>query len=112
LAEYATHRFVLHNLTPTEHLRHHAAPNEPVIHVFWQIWVALAIVYIVLGGAFLSGALVAYAWYLFAHYAAHHNPEMSPKALARHHLRHHKLSTTNFGVSTTLWDRVFGTISG
>ena len=111
LAEYAGHRFVLHHLAPTEHLRHHAAPNEPVIHVFWQIWTALAVVYMAFGGAFLSGVLVAYAWYLFAHYAAHHGPKMFLKALAKHHLSHHKLSTTNFGVSTTLWDRLFGTMS-
>jgi sterol desaturase/sphingolipid hydroxylase (fatty acid hydroxylase superfamily) len=110
LAEYAVHRFVLHNLVPIEHLRHHAAPSKPIIHVFWQTWAALAIVYFIFGAAFLSGVLVAYAWYLFAHYSAHHNPETFPKALAKHHLDHHKLSTRNFGVSTTLWDQVFGTM--
>jgi len=111
LAEYATHRFVLHYLAPAEHLRHHAAPDAPVIHVFWQIWAAFAIVYEIFGGAFLAGVLVAYAWYLFAHYSAHHNPE-TVATLAKHHLGHHKLSTTNFGVSTTVWDRVFGTMVG
>jgi sterol desaturase/sphingolipid hydroxylase (fatty acid hydroxylase superfamily) len=111
VAEYAVHRFVLHGLAPTEHLRHHAAPKEPVVHVFWQIWAALAVVYAILGGAFLSGVLVAYAWYLFAHYSAHHNPKPLAKTLAKHHLGHHRLATRNFGVSTTLWDRVFGTMS-
>ena len=37
LIEYAVHRFVLHNLTPTQHALHHANPDEPVLTVFWQI---------------------------------------------------------------------------
>ena len=110
MAEYIGHRFVLHNLVPTEHSRHHAAPNDPVIYIFWQIWASFTLIYVIMGDAFLSGVLIAYAWYLFAHHAAHHCPETFPKALAKHHLFHHKLSTANFGVSTTLWDRVFGTM--
>ena|SRR5215212_10229954 len=33
LSEYAVHRFVLHNLTPTQHALYHANPDEPVLTV-------------------------------------------------------------------------------
>jgi sterol desaturase/sphingolipid hydroxylase (fatty acid hydroxylase superfamily) len=110
LAEYAVHRFVLHGIAPREHGLHHANPGEPVLKIFWQIWVCFALVYFIAGIAFLAGALVAYAWYLFAHHCAHHGHKHSRLPLLGHHRSHHKLATRNYGVSTTLWDHVFGTV--
>jgi len=75
LAEYVVHRFVLHGLVPTRHALHHANPDTAVITIFWQIWICFALVYFTAGGAFLAGALVAYAWYLFVHHCAHHGPD-------------------------------------
>jgi hypothetical protein len=34
LAEYAVHRFVLHDLAPREHGLHHAHPDEAVLSIF------------------------------------------------------------------------------
>ena len=34
LAEYAVHRFVLHDLAPREHALHHASPDEAVLTIF------------------------------------------------------------------------------
>src|SRR6202165_216454 len=65
LAEYLVHRFVLHGFAPIEHRLHHANPGDAVLTVFWQIWICFALVYLIAGGAFVAGALVAYAWYLF-----------------------------------------------
>jgi sterol desaturase/sphingolipid hydroxylase (fatty acid hydroxylase superfamily) len=110
LAEYAVHRFVLHAFLPTEHGLHHANPDSPVLTIFWQIWASFALVYLIADGAFVAGALVAYAWYLFVHHCAHHAPDNLPHSLLSHHRTHHKLASRNFGVSTTLWDRVFGTM--
>src|SRR5450631_1453553 len=62
LAEYAVHRFVLHYWAPTQHRIHHAKPSEPVLTVFWQIWIFFAVGYLIAGDAFLAGSLVAYAW--------------------------------------------------
>jgi hypothetical protein len=93
------HRFVLHNLTPTQHALHHANPDEPVLTVFWQIWVCFALVYSIAGGAFLAGALIAYAWYLFVHNCAHHRPGNLPLPLLKHHRSHHRFATRNYGVS-------------
>jgi hypothetical protein len=75
LAEYVVHRFVLHGLVPTQHALHHANPDTAVLNIFWQIWACFALVYLTAGGAFLAGGLVAYAWYLFVHHCAHHDPE-------------------------------------
>ena len=110
VGEYVVHRFVLHNLAPTGHSLHHAHPNVPVVAVFWQIWISFALVYFIAGGDFLSGGLVAYAWYLFVHHCAHHSPGNVPASLLRHHSSHHRFANWNYGVSTTVWDRVFGTM--
>jgi sterol desaturase/sphingolipid hydroxylase (fatty acid hydroxylase superfamily) len=110
LAEYVVHRFVLHYLAPREHGLHHANPNGAVLTIFWQIWICFALVYLIADGAFVAGALVAYAWYLFVHHFAHHCPNKLPLPLLEHHQSHHRFATRNYGVSTTLWDHVFGTM--
>jgi hypothetical protein len=51
-----------------------------------------------------------YAWYLFVHHCAHHSRKHSRFPLLKHHRSHHKFATRNYGVSTTLWDHVFGTV--
>jgi sterol desaturase/sphingolipid hydroxylase (fatty acid hydroxylase superfamily) len=110
LAEYITHRFVLHAIATIQHGNHHAHPQQPIDRIFWQIWLAFAVVYLSASGPVLAGVLVAYAWYLSVHYCAHHNPALLPASLLKHHLDHHKFSRRNYGVTTKIWDRVFGTI--
>jgi hypothetical protein len=56
LAEYVVHRFVLHGFAPTEHRLHHANPDDAVLTIFWQIWICFALVYLIVGGAFVAGA--------------------------------------------------------
>jgi len=60
LAEYVVHRFVLHGFAPTEHRLHHANPDDAVLTIFWQIWICFALVYLIVGGAFVAGALVPF----------------------------------------------------
>jgi sterol desaturase/sphingolipid hydroxylase (fatty acid hydroxylase superfamily) len=110
LAEYAVHRMVLHDLAPTQHRQHHAHPRDRIGTIFWPIWLCFAVVYLLAGGVVLAGALAAYAWYLFVHHCAHHRRDALPSSLVRHHNGHHRYATRNFGVSTTLWDHVFGTV--
>ena len=74
LAEYRVHRFVLHGFAPIEHRLHHANPDGAILTIFWQIWICFALVYLIAGGAFVAGELVAYAWYLFVHHCAHTVP--------------------------------------
>ena len=110
VAEYLTHRFVLHAISPVEHRLHHARPQDGVDKIFWQIWLAFSVVYLTMGGSVLAGVLAAYAWYLSVHYCAHHNPSILPASLVKHHLDHHKFARRNYGVTTRVWDRVFGTM--
>ena len=110
LAEYITHRFVLHAVAPVQHGIHHARPQDAIDMIFWQIWLAFSVVYLTTGGTVLAGALIAYAWYLYVHYCAHHNPAILPASLLKHHLDHHKFARRNYGVTTKVWDRVFGTM--
>jgi sterol desaturase/sphingolipid hydroxylase (fatty acid hydroxylase superfamily) len=110
LAEYLTHRFVLHAIAPVQHGIHHARPQDTIDKVFWQVWLAFAVVDLIVGGAVLAGVLVAYAWYLFVHYCAHHNPALLPASLLKHHLVHHRFANRNYGVTTKCWDRIFGTM--
>ena len=110
LAEYVVHRCVLHGFAPTERRLHHANPDDAVLTIFWQIWICFALVYLIVGGAFVAGALVAYAWYLFVHHCSHHGPDSLPLSLLKHHQSHHRFASRNYGVSTTLWDHVFGTM--
>jgi sterol desaturase/sphingolipid hydroxylase (fatty acid hydroxylase superfamily) len=110
LVEYATHRFVLHAIARAQHGLHHARPQEPIDKIFWQIWLAFGVLNLMAGGATLAGVLVAYAWYLFVHYCAHHNPAMLPASVLKHHRDHHRFANRNYGVTTKLWDRAFGTM--
>ncbi len=66
--------------------------------------------------AFHAGFTAGYMAYDLLHYAIHHGNLKSPwmKALRRHHLIHHsprRGRACKFGVSSTLWDHVFGTYS-
>jgi sterol desaturase/sphingolipid hydroxylase (fatty acid hydroxylase superfamily) len=110
LAEYLVHRFMLHAIAPVQHGIHHAHPKDAIDKIFWQIWVAFVVVYMTTGGEVLAGGLVAYAWYLFVHYSAHHNPALLPASLLKHHLDHHRFANRNYGVTARVWDRVFGTM--
>src|SRR5258708_16549826 len=107
LAEYITHRFVLHAIAPKQHGIHHARPHDAIDKIFWQIWLAFGVVYLTTGGAVLAGALPAYAWYLLVHYFAHHNPAVLPPSLLKHPLHHHRFSNRKHGCTTKAWDRRF-----
>ena len=63
--------------------------------------------------SFFAGFMLGYLIYGTMHYAIHAwNPPCKwMKPLWRnHHLHHYKNEQRGFGVSTTLWDRVFGTM--
>jgi sterol desaturase/sphingolipid hydroxylase (fatty acid hydroxylase superfamily) len=64
--------------------------------------------------AFHSGFVAGYLVYDMTHFATHHLRPLTAwgRQIRRHHLLHHaKDSGHRFGVSTPLWDWVFGTIS-
>jgi len=60
-----------------------------------------------------SGFIIGYLVYDLIHYATHHFPMRRGflKFLKRYHMMHHyKTPDARFGVSSPLWDRVFGTM--
>ena len=131
LAEYLIHRFAYHFEARTEkqkkrryriHGVHHAFPKDkrrlampPIISIS-LVTVLLIILKFTIGSytyGFLSGFVTGYAPYLFMHYILHAYPP--PKNFFRwlwiyHSIHHFKDDTIYFGVSSPLWDFVFGTV--
>ena len=132
LYEYAVHRWVLHrepkgdgfnlpgNLT---HLRHHADPNSlqrlnvqlgeslPVCVVYflaaWGLsgsWQAATHLY--------TGLMAGYFFYEYLDYQAHHGTSRTRlvRYFRKYHLQHHHYdATVRYGVTSPLFDYLFGT---
>lgn len=132
LMEYIVHRFLYHtesntkfifNLQHKAHGIHHQHPIDPTrlampplpglflsgifFLIFWLIHARYAFV-------FFPGFMLGYLSYISLHYAQHRikSPRYGPwKALWKHHKIHHYVDPyVAFGVSTRLWDFVFGTM--
>ena len=131
LAEYLTHRYLYHmdttsptkaRLQYTMHGVHHEYPKDktrlampPILTLF----VASLLFFIFrfsfgnAGFGILAGFVFGYALYLFVHYAIHvySPPKNFLKFWWHHHAMHHyRQEEIAFGVSTTLWDHLVGTM--
>ncbi|KAJ0081430.1 hypothetical protein Patl1_11457 [Pistacia atlantica] len=63
--------------------------------------------------ALFGGGLLGYVMYDCTHYYLHHGQPSSgvPKHLKKYHLNHHfRIQDKGFGITSSLWDRVFGTL--
>lgn len=124
LAEYLIHRFVLHHLPGVAaiHMAHHHAPREligtPTIFSFaafylLAFWPLMHVAGLRPAAAFMAGLLGGYLAYAATHYAVHHLGSGGSSVLRslkrQHALHHHGDSDRNFGVTSGLWDWVFGT---
>jgi sterol desaturase/sphingolipid hydroxylase (fatty acid hydroxylase superfamily) len=124
LVEYLVHRWVYHRYWPFKHYHdmHHA---EPEAQIGAPSFISIALILGFLGapllpfGLFVAGAvscglLLGYTAYVLVHHAVHHwRPKVGSLfyGLRRLHARHHYARTPiNFGVTTSLWDHVFGTL--
>jgi sterol desaturase/sphingolipid hydroxylase (fatty acid hydroxylase superfamily) len=128
--EYVLHRFAFHeargrNYGSREHLGHHARREYSFLRN-WEAWVGVAVVgaALALPGWWVAGALgawslglgfvAAYFTYEGIHALAH---VAAPRTrygrwFRRHHFHHHFAEPLrNQGVTTPLWDRVFGTLT-
>lgn len=136
LFEYLIHRYVFHFMARTNratkfvyliHGNHHEYPRDkqrlfmPPVPSLIAASVVFSVFYLAftLAGAssavfsFFPGFLLGYLLYGSMHYAIHAlNPPFKwMKPLWRnHHLHHYKEQEKGFGVSSTLWDHVFGTM--
>ena len=129
--EYLMHRFIFHWVAGSERARkivyvmhgnHHEYPRDrerlfmpPVPSIILSSLIFL-LQYSILGNnafMFFPGFVWGYLMYGTMHYAIHAwNPPFKwMKPLWRnHHLHHYKNDDMGFGVSTTIWDRAFGTM--
>ncbi len=131
LAEYLLHRFVFHfepqsplgyRIQFMIHGVHHQYPQDPkrlvmppavsliLAVLFWYIFKFSLGIY---AFAFFPGFVAGYIIYDMTHYAIHHfkPPKNKLRYLWKHHLQHHyKNPDKAFGVSSPLWDYVFGTV--
>jgi sterol desaturase/sphingolipid hydroxylase (fatty acid hydroxylase superfamily) len=129
--EYLMHRFAFHWVASSERARkfvyimhgnHHEYPRDrerlfmPPVPSIILASAIFTLQYLLLGHSafmFFPGFILGYLMYGTMHYAIHAwNPPFKwMKPLWRnHHLHHYKNDDLGFGVSTTIWDRVFGTM--
>lgn len=131
LVEYLMHRYLFHmepktpqraKLQYNMHGVHHEYPKDktrlampPIVSAV----IALLLLWLtttLMGEyayAFLPGFVMGYAGYLFVHYITHAYPP--PKNIFKtlwinHSVHHYKAQDKAFGVSSPLWDYVFGTM--
>jgi sterol desaturase/sphingolipid hydroxylase (fatty acid hydroxylase superfamily) len=135
-AEYTLHRFVFHfkPRNPTQeriiflfHGVHHAQPQcktrlvMPPVVTIPMVIIFYGLFSLILGTLFkaqflvnpvAAGTLTGYIIYDLTHYATHHFTMRKGylKFLRKYHMQHHyKTPDARFGVSSPLWDMVFGT---
>ena len=123
--EYLLHRVALHYMPyfSPMHGVHHAAP---LAYVGTPTWISFCVwgsfVFapawwvggLPLATSLTFGVMLGYFWYGLVHHLIHHHRN-SPTGnyfnrLRTWHMRHHYWPNQgNFGVTTSLWDRIFGT---
>jgi sterol desaturase/sphingolipid hydroxylase (fatty acid hydroxylase superfamily) len=129
--EYIMHRFIFHFIAESDraqkivyvlHGNHHHFPRDkerlfmPPVPSLIIASVFFFLFHLAMGQfvfIFFPGFLLGYLLYGSMHYAIHAwNPPFKwMKPLWRnHHLHHYKNDHKGFGVSTTIWDRAFGTM--
>jgi len=125
LIEYAVHRWLFHwkiGFMVRIHDVHHCAPTEPAALPFFcapgalvVLWVVFAMLFGAAAGSyFVAGISAGYFWYALLHHMEHsawiHRPAL--RWLRKRygmHVIHHQRDKRNYGVTTSLWDHVFGT---
>ncbi|MGZ5245840.1 MAG: sterol desaturase family protein [Flavitalea sp.] len=131
LFEYIMHRYIFHMIADSDraqkfiyvlHGNHHHYPRDkerlfmPPIPSLVISTLIFGLMYLIIGTnvlMFFPGFIFGYLLYGSMHYAIHAwNPPFKwMKPLWRnHHLHHYKDDHKGYGVSTTLWDRIFGTM--
>ncbi|MCX7807947.1 MAG: sterol desaturase family protein [Deltaproteobacteria bacterium] len=130
LIEYLVHRFLFHMEARTEkerlrlfllHGYHHEFPNDPMRLVLppigiWPLALVVGLLWSWIFGPYFwpvfGGTAAGYIAYDWIHYYTHHfNPKRGlGRWLKRYHMLHHFDSPNHrFGITSPLWDLVFGT---
>lgn len=139
LAEYALHRFLFHFPVKTNwqerlsflfHGIHHEQPRVKTRLVMAPaVSIPLALIfigffYMVFGlllripawiSPIFAGFILGYVLYDMTHYSTHHFPMRKDyfRMVRQQHMHHHfKTPSQRFGVTSPLWDMIFGTMPG
>jgi 4-hydroxysphinganine ceramide fatty acyl 2-hydroxylase len=123
--EYVLHRWILHgrhSMARQGHAQHHADPtaliSTPIfvmMLLFVIIWALLRLVLSDAVAAFaVFGLYTGYNYFVIVHHWQHHRPQDLARVaylqrLEHLHHSHHTRQIVNFGISTTMWDRLFRT---
>ena len=121
--EYLAHRWIFHGPDSMYQRGHHAHHQFPKGYDSLPFFLPAAILSIIAGllsvvlpagyGLLIAGTIGSgYVAYGFSHFAIHHRRFEQPwirRWAARHHV-HHYHPDSNFGVTSTLWDHILGTL--
>ena len=130
LFEYFMHRYLFHMIVESDgakkfvytmHGVHHEYPRDkerlfmPPVPSLIVASIIFSLMHLLIGWnalSFFPGFLFGYIAYGSMHYAIHaFAPPKFMKALWRnHHLHHYQAPDKGFGVSSVLWDVIFGTV--
>jgi sterol desaturase/sphingolipid hydroxylase (fatty acid hydroxylase superfamily) len=127
LVEYLIHRFLFHikpsRFQYTIHGVHHEYPRDKerlmmppvpglmITLFFYALWWLFTGIHY--APACMAGFLAGYLFYTFVHYLIHAHKPIKPFTFFwAHHLKHHnpQFEHKAYGVSSPLWDWVFGTM--
>jgi len=123
LVEYLVHRFVYHKVPVLKDLHgmHHDRPSDLIGAPIWVSIGSFSAIFFLFAHLFdveiargaITGLIVGYLGYLMVHDAVHRWRLAETSWLRSYrlrHLRHHRYPVPgNFGVTTGVWDIVFGT---
>ena len=125
LLEYVLHRWVLHgppSIAKRGHAQHHADPraliSTPLFVIMTGALAIWSLVRLVLpsgvAALLVFGLYAGYNYFALVHHLQHHRAkDLSRVAylrrLERLHASHHHRQVVNYGISTTMWDRLLGT---
>ena len=122
LLEYGIHRFAFHGFLP--HWEHHEAPKDPK-YIHSPLWLSCgtsALLWIIgriptgswaRSGLLLAGIISGYLAYEALHVKIHANEAGGPRLRElrkRHYFHHFADDHFHYGVTTSVWDRVFGSL--
>ena len=122
IVEYLLHRLAFHGFAP--HSQHHAVPADPA-YIVAPLWLSLSAALALFaaysliahswttGASMISGVIAGYLAYEAIHLRIHSSAPggVVLRALRKHHYYHHFASDmVCFGVTSPLWDWVFGSL--
>jgi dihydroceramide fatty acyl 2-hydroxylase len=121
LLEYGIHRFAFHGFLP--HYQHHDAPKDPqyIVSPLWLSGGTSLLLWAILripagswarSGLSLAAIICGYLTYEAVHVVIHSNRAGGPTLTAlrkRHYYHHFADERFCYGVTTSVWDRIFGT---